>query len=56
MQQTCKQLEGQASKMCCDMFGVSAPAGGDFAGLLSIFNLSVSDYTGCKSVYCISSD
>jgi MFS family permease len=51
---------GQASKMCCDMFGVSAAVGGGFAGLLSIFNLggrflwsSVSDYTGRKTVYCI---
>jgi len=51
---------GQASKMCSDMFGVSAAVGGGFAGLLSIFNMggrfvwsSVSDYTGRKSVYCI---
>jgi MFS family permease len=51
---------GQASKMCSDMFGVSAAVGGGFAGLLSIFNMggrfvwsSVSDYTGRKTVYCI---
>ncbi|MBC7966164.1 MAG: OFA family MFS transporter [Fuerstia sp.] len=51
---------GQASKMCSDMFGVSAAVGGGFAGLLSIFNMggrfvwsSVSDYTGRKMVYCI---
>ena len=51
---------GQASKMCSDMFGVSATVGGGFAGLLSIFNMggrfvwsSVSDYTGRKAVYCI---
>ena len=51
---------GQASKMCTDMFGVSAAVGGGFAGLLSIFNMggrfvwsSVSDYTGRKVVYCI---
>ncbi len=51
---------GQASKMCSDMFGVSAAVGGGFAGLLSIFNMggrfvwsSVSDYTGRKAVYCI---
>ena len=52
---------GQASKMCSDMFGVSAAVGGGFAGLLSLFNMggrfvwsSVSDYTGRKVVYCIS--
>jgi len=51
---------GQASKMCSDMFGVSAAVGGGFAGLLSIFNMggrfvwsSLSDYTGRKTVYCI---
>ena len=51
---------GQASKMCSDMFGVSAAVGGAFAGLLSIFNMggrfvwsSVSDYIGRKPVYCI---
>jgi MFS family permease len=51
---------GQASKMCSDMFGVSAAVGGGFAGLLSIFNMggrfvwsSISDYTGRKTVYCI---
>lgn len=51
---------GQASKMCSDMFGVSAAVGGGFAGLLSLFNMggrfvwsSVSDYTGRKVVYCI---
>lgn len=51
---------GQASKMCSDMFGVSAAVGGGFAGLLSLFNMggrfvwsSVSDYTGRKTVYCI---
>jgi MFS family permease len=51
---------GQASKMCQDMFGVSAAVGGGFAGLLSIFNMggrfvwsSVSDYIGRKAVYCI---
>ncbi|NBV23540.1 MAG: MFS transporter [Proteobacteria bacterium] len=51
---------GQASKMCSDMFGVSAAVGGGFAGLLSIFNMggrfvwsSVSDYTGRKTVYCL---
>jgi hypothetical protein len=51
---------GQASKMCSDMFGVSAAVGGGFAGLLSIFNMagrfvwsSVSDYTGRKAVYCV---
>lgn len=51
---------GQASKMCSDMFGVSAAVGGGFAGLLSIFNMggrfiwsSVSDYIGRKAVYCI---
>jgi MFS family permease len=53
-------LLGQASKMCSDMFGVSAVVGGGFAGLLSIFNMggrffwsSVSDYIGRKTVYCI---
>jgi len=51
---------GQASKMCSDMFGVSAAVGGGFAGLLSLFNMggrfvwsSVSDYTGRKTVYSI---
>jgi MFS family permease len=51
---------GQASKMCSDMFGVSAAVGGGFAGLLSIFNMggrflwsSVSDYTGRRMVYSI---
>jgi MFS family permease len=51
---------GQASKMCSDMFGVSAAVGGGFAGLLSIFNMggrfvwsSVSDYIGRKTVYSI---
>ncbi len=51
---------GQASKMCADMFGVSAAVGGGFAGLLSLFNMggrfvwsSVSDYTGRKAVYCV---
>ena len=51
---------GQASKICSDMFGVSAAVGGGFAGLLSLFNMggrfvwsSVSDYTGRKVVYCI---
>ncbi|MDX1928198.1 MAG: OFA family MFS transporter [Pirellulaceae bacterium] len=51
---------GQASKMCADMFGVSAVVGGGFAGLLSLFNMggrfvwsSISDYTGRKIVYCI---
>ncbi len=51
---------GQASKMCSDMFGVSAAVGGGFAGLLSLFNMggrfvwsSVSDYTGRKTVYAI---
>jgi MFS family permease len=51
---------GQASKMCTDMFGVSAAVGGGFAGLLSIFNMggrfvwsSFSDYTGRKTVYCV---
>ncbi|HEX3151460.1 MAG TPA: OFA family MFS transporter [Gemmataceae bacterium] len=51
---------GQTSKMCSDMFGVSAAVGGGFAGLLSIFNMggrfvwsSVSDFTGRKTVYCI---
>lgn len=51
---------GQASKMCSDMFGVSAAVGGGFAGLLSLFNMggrfvwsSVSDYTGRKTVYCL---
>lgn len=51
---------GQASKMCSDMFGVSAAVGGGFAGLLSIFNMagrfawsSISDYTGRKMVYSI---
>jgi MFS family permease len=51
---------GQASKMCSDMFGVSAAVGGGFAGLLSIFNMggrfvwsSISDFTGRKMVYCI---
>ena len=51
---------GQASKMCTDMFGVSAAVGGGFAGLLSIFNMggrflwsSVSDYTGRRMVYSI---
>ena len=51
---------GQASKMCSDMFGVSAAVGAGFAGLLSIFNMggrfvwsSVSDYTGRKSVYSV---
>lgn len=51
---------GQASKMCSDMFGVSAAVGGGFAGLLSLFNMggrfvwsSVSDYTGRKTVYGI---
>jgi MFS family permease len=51
---------GQASKMCSDMFGVSAAVGGGFAGLLSIFNMggrfvwsSISDHTGRKTVYSI---
>jgi MFS family permease len=51
---------GQASKMCTDMFNVSAAVGGGFAGLLSIFNMggrffwsSVSDFTGRKVVYGI---
>jgi MFS family permease len=51
---------GQASKMCSDMFGVSAAVGGGFAGLLSIFNMggrfvwsSISDSIGRKAVYCI---
>jgi len=51
---------GQASKMCADMFGVSAAVGGGFAGLLSIFNMggrfvwsSTSDLIGRKRVYCI---
>jgi MFS family permease len=51
---------GQASKMCSDMFGVSAIVGGGFAGLLSIFNMggrfvwsSISDTIGRKAVYCI---
>ena len=51
---------GQASKMCSDMFGVSAAVGGGFAGLLSLFNMggrfvwsSVSDYAGRRTVYCI---
>ncbi|NDD62630.1 MAG: MFS transporter, partial [Acidobacteria bacterium] len=51
---------GQASKMCSDMFGVSAAVGGGFAGLLSIFNMggrffwsSVSDRIGRKSVYLV---
>jgi len=51
---------GQASKMCSDMFGVSAAVGGGFAGLLSLFNMggrfvwsSVSDYIGRKAVYSI---
>jgi MFS family permease len=51
---------GQASKMCSDMFGVSAAVGGGFAGLLSIFNMggrfvwsSVSDFIGRKTVYCV---
>ncbi len=51
---------GQASKMCSDMFGVSAAGGASFAGLLSIFNMggrfvwsSVSDVVGRKQVYCI---
>lgn len=51
---------GQASKMCSDMFGVSAAVGGGFAGLLSIFNMggrffwsSVSDHIGRRRVYQI---
>jgi MFS family permease len=51
---------GQASKMCSDMFGVSAAVGGGFAGLLSLFNMggrfvwsSISDYTGRKTVYSL---
>jgi len=51
---------GQASKMCSDMFGVSAAVGGGFAGLLSIFNMggrfvwsSISDHIGRKAVYSI---
>jgi len=51
---------GQASKMCSDMFGVSAAVGGGFAGLLSIFNMggrfvwsSISDHIGRRPVYCI---
>lgn len=51
---------GQASKMCTDMFGVSAAVGAGFAGLLSIFNMggrfvwsSISDIVGRKQVYCI---
>ncbi len=51
---------GQASKMCTDMFGVSAAVGGGFAGLLSLFNMggrffwaTFSDYSGRKTVYCI---
>jgi nitrate/nitrite transporter NarK len=51
---------GQASKMCQDMFGVSAAVGGGFAGLLSLFNMggrflwsSASDLTGRKVIYCV---
>ena len=51
---------GQASKMCSDMFDVSAAVGGGFAGLLSLFNMggrfvwsSISDHTGRKTVYSI---
>ena len=51
---------GQASKMCSDMFGVSAAVGGGFAGLLSIFNMggrfvwsSISDTIGRKAVMCL---
>jgi MFS family permease len=51
---------GQASKMCQDMFGVSAAVGGGFAGLLSLFNMggrifwsSLSDVTGRKLIYCV---
>ena len=51
---------GQASKMCSDMFGVSAAVGGGFAGLLSIFNMggrffwsSISDHIGRRRVYQI---
>jgi len=51
---------GQASKMCSDMFGVSAAVGGGFAGLLSLFNMggrfvwsSISDYIGRKMVYSL---
>jgi MFS family permease len=51
---------GQASKMCSDMFDVSAAVGGGFAGLLSLFNMggrfvwsSISDLTGRRKVYTI---
>ncbi len=51
---------GQASKMCTDMFGVSAAVAGGFAGLLSIFNMggrfiwsSISDLVGRRAVYCL---
>ena len=51
---------GQASKMCQDMFGVSAAVGAGYAGLLSIFNMggrlfwsSLSDYTGRKTIYSV---
>jgi MFS family permease len=51
---------GQASLICQDMFGVTAAAGGGFAGLLSLFNMagrlfwsSTSDVTGRKAIYCV---
>jgi MFS family permease len=51
---------GQASKMCQDMFGVTAAVGSGFAGLLSLFNMggrffwsSASDLTGRKAIYCL---
>jgi MFS family permease len=51
---------GQASKMCQDMFGVSAAVGSGFTGLLSLFNMggrfawsSLSDRVGRKAIYCV---
>jgi MFS family permease len=51
---------GQASKMCMDMFGVSAAVGGGFAGLLGIFNMggrfvwsSASDRLGRKRTFAV---
>ena len=51
---------GQASKMCQDMFGVSAAVGAGYAGLLSLFNMggrlfwsSMSDFTGRKAIYSV---
>jgi hypothetical protein len=40
---------GQASKMCSDMFGVSAAVGGGFAGLLEHLQYGRADSSGRRS-------